>query len=149
MSPSSIRSFRDLDAWRVAMDLSLLVYRVAKGLPDSERFGLSSQMRRAAVSVPANIAEGQSCGEDGRYIHHLRIALGSLGELATLVEIAKRLAMLRDPSLSETEEQLARTGQVLHGLLRTRRAKRCNAVIQPLAFFGGLLIGRGLLAILG
>jgi four helix bundle protein len=141
MSSSDIRSFRDLDAWRVAMDLSLLVYRVAKGLPDSERFELSSQMRRAAVSVPANIAEGHSCGEDGRYIHHLRIALGSLGELETHVEIAKRLAMVSGASIVETEKQIARTGQVLHGLLRARRAKRCKALVQPVAVLAGLLIG--------
>jgi four helix bundle protein len=124
MGNSEIQSYRDLDAWRLSMDLSVLVYRAVKSLPDSERFGLSAQMRRSGVSVPSNVAEGQACGEDGRYIHHLRLALGSLGELSTRAEIARRLAMLPTAILVELEETLARTGQVLHGLLRSRLQKR-------------------------
>ena len=124
MRNSEIQSYRDLDAWRVSMDLSVLVYRAVKGLPDAERFGLSAQMRRSGVSVPANVAEGQACGEDGRYIHHLRIALGSLGELSTQTEIARRLAMLPAAVLADLEQTIARTGQVVHGLLRSRRRKR-------------------------
>jgi four helix bundle protein len=119
-----IQSFRDLDAWQLGMNLAVMIYGVVTGLPQSEQFGLSSQLRRAAVSVPSNIAEGQACGEDGRYIHHLRVAIGSLGELSTQIEIAGRLAMLPPALASETEEQVARTGQVLHGLLRYRLQKR-------------------------
>jgi four helix bundle protein len=121
---SRIQGYRDLDAWRVSMDLSVFVYKAVTCLPDSERFGLSAQMRRAGVSVPSNVAEGQACGEDGRYIHHLRTALGSLGELATQFEIARRLGMLSGPISGTAEEQLNRTGQVLHGLLRSRLKKR-------------------------
>ena len=124
MRNTEIQSYRDLDAWRVSMDLSVLVYRAVKGLPDTERFELSAQMRRAGVSVPSNVAEGQACGEDGRHIHHVRIALGSLGELSTQTEVARRLAMLPKASLVELEETIARTGQVLHGLLRSRLRKR-------------------------
>ena len=124
MGKSEIWSSRDLDAWRVSMDLSVLVYRAVKGLPDTERFGLSSQMRRAGVSVPSNVAEGQACGEEGRYIHHLRTALGSLGELSTHVEIVRRLRLLPQTLLPEVEDQIARTGQVLHGLLRSRLSRR-------------------------
>jgi four helix bundle protein len=119
-----IQSYRDLDAWQVSMDLCLLVYTVVKALPENERFGLSSQMRRSAVSVPSNVAEGQACGEDGRYVHHLRIALGSLGELSTQMEIARRLMMLPDKVIGKADEHLARTGQILHGLLRSRLKKR-------------------------
>ena len=68
MSENRIQSFRDLDAWKVAMDLTVLSYAIAKRLPPSERFELSAQIRRAAVSVPSNVAEGQSCGKTGRYI---------------------------------------------------------------------------------
>src|SRR5262245_5144872 len=100
------------------MNLAVVVYRAVKDLPQSEQFGLSSQLRRGAVSVPSNVAEGQACGEDGRYIHHLRVAIGSLGELSTQIEIAARLAMLPATVASETEEYVARTGQVLQGLLR-------------------------------
>ena len=124
MSESRIQSYRDLDAWRVSMALCLLAYRAARELPASERFVLSSQLRRAAISIPSNVAEGQGCGEDGRYIHHVRIALGSLSELGTHFEIARRLGMLPDKLNVEVEEHLARTGQVLHGLLRSRLRKR-------------------------
>ena len=124
MTDKRIQSFRDLDAWQLGMNLAVVIYGVVKGLPQGEQFGLSSQMRRAAVSVPSNIAEGQACGEDGRYIHHLRVAIGSLGELSTQIEIAARLAMLPSALASEAEEHAARTGQVLHGLLRYRFQKR-------------------------
>jgi four helix bundle protein len=137
MGNSEIHSYRDLDAWRVSMDLSVLVYRAVKGLPDTERFELSSQMRRAGVSVPSNVAEGQACGEDGRYIHHLRIALGSLGELSTHVEIVRRLGLLPETLLPEIEEQLGRTGQVLHGLLRSRLKKRRLRTGSALLACGG------------
>jgi four helix bundle protein len=124
VSNGQIQSYRDLDAWKVALKLTERVYDAAKQLPSTERFELSSQMRRASVSVPSNIAEGQACRTDGRYIHHLRIAGGSLGELVTLVEIARRLTTLPESVVSGLEEHLARTGQVLHGLLRSRLKKR-------------------------
>lgn len=88
------------------------------------RGGSTAQMRRAAVSVPSNVAEGQACGEDGRYIHHLRIALGSVGELSTQLEIVRRLRMLPESGIGKADEHLTRTGQVLHGLLRSRLKKR-------------------------
>src|SRR5688500_439518 len=127
-----IRTYRDLDAWRVSMALTERVYAAATSLPATERFGLRSQMRRAAVSVPSNIAEGQSCGEDGRYIHHLRIASGSLGELGTQLEIARRLLMLSPSTVDALEEHLARSGQVLHGLLRSRLQRRRRQVSSTL-----------------
>jgi four helix bundle protein len=89
-------------------------------------------MRRASVSVPSNIAEGQSCGEDGRYIHHSRVALGSLGELSTQLELAVRLAMLPQALAAETEEHLVRTLQVVHGLLRSRVQKRRVQVVSAI-----------------
>ena len=124
MTHSKVVTFRDLDVWRVAMDLAVAVYALAGRLPSCERFELSAQMRRAAVSIPANIAEGQGCGEDGRYIHHVRIALGSLCELATHLELGRRLALLSEADLKPAEQILGRTGQLLHGLLRSRRRKQ-------------------------
>jgi four helix bundle protein len=142
MSDSQIRSYRDLDGWRVAMSLAEVIYGAAKKLPVNERFELSSQMRRASVSVPSNITEGQACGADGRYIYHLRIALGSLGELGTHLELARRLAMLPNDIVSEAEEHLARSGQVLYGLLRARLRKRRVRVSSAfLAAFGLWLCG--------
>lgn len=133
MSTSRIESLRDLDAWKIAMQLTVLVSGAAKQLPVDERFELSAQMRRAAVSIPANLAEGQACGEDGRYIHHLRTALGSQGELGTHIEIARRLAMLPELALGALEDQLTRSGQVLHGLVRSRLRKRRVTLEQRVA----------------
>ena len=65
------------------MDLAVIAYETSKRLPPAERFELTAQIRRAAVSIPANVAEGQGCGREGRYLYHVRIALGSLAELAT------------------------------------------------------------------
>ena len=148
MAVERVQSYRDLDAWKVGMNLSVVIYGVVKSLPQTERFGLSSQMRRAAVSVPSNVAEGQSCGEDGRYIHHLRVALGSLGELSTQLEIASRLAMLPTALTSEAEEHVARTGRVLHGLLRYRLQKRRRQAMG-LALLGGLTLSLLRVAVLG
>jgi four helix bundle protein len=123
MQMAEIRSFRDLDAWRASIRLAVVVYGVAKQLPATERFELAAQMRRAAVSVPSNVAEGQATGPGGRYRHHVRIALGSWAELVTHVELVKALRLLAPELLSEFEAQLDKTGQLLHGLSRSLRYK--------------------------
>ena len=122
-----IQSFRDLQAWQAAMDLSVRVYSVSLRLPPEERFGLTSQIRRASVSVPSNVAEGQSHGKNGRYIEHVRIAIGSLGELSTELELAHRLKFLTTTDLLEVERQLVSTRRLLFGLLRSLRQKRLAA----------------------
>jgi four helix bundle protein len=137
MSKSDIRSFRDSDAWQRAMDLCVFSYKAIPQLPDNERFGLRSQMRRAGVSVPSNIAEGQSCGEEGRYIPHLRTSIGSVGELDTQFEVAKRLHVLPQETLVRARQHLDRTGQVLRGLLRARRRKRLARLAPRLALLAG------------
>lgn len=81
MAEKRIQSFRDLDAWELGMKLAVVIYGVLKHIPQSERFGLSTRLPRAVVSVPSNVAQGQSCGEDGRYIHHLRVATARSGNL--------------------------------------------------------------------
>jgi four helix bundle protein len=133
----TIKSFRDLDAWRVGMDLVLMAYERAKLLPATERFELAAQMRRAAVSVPSNVAEGQSVGTAGRYLFHVRVALGSVGELVTHFELAKRLHYLSPETIHEVEAQLERTGQLLHGLARSIRLKRFATVTAWLALLAG------------
>ena len=115
-----IVSFRDLDAWNVAMELVVTTYELVSKLPASERFELSAQMRRAAVSIPSNVAEGHAC-RGRRFMHHVRIGLGSLAELDTQLEVAQRLGMLAPHTLDGVTGQIARTGQVLHGLLRSLR----------------------------
>lgn len=124
MTRGSTRNYRNLDVWNVAMELTVAVYALAGRLPKDERFELSAQVRRAAVSVPSNIAEGHSTGMDGLLLRHLRIAQGSVGELETQVELSVRLGFLSVGEVKQVVEQLARTGQLLNGLIRSLRARR-------------------------
>lgn len=149
MTDGVIQTFRDLHAWQAAMDLTMSAYDLVKLLPANERFEMSGQIRRAAVSVPANVAEGQCCGKDGRYLNHIRIAQGSLGELDTLLELATRLGFIDERHRSDVEQQLKRTGQLLHGLARSVKRRRLARVTSGLALLAGLALGPALLILLG
>ena len=83
--------YRDLIVWQKAMDLVVEIYRLSQTLPATEKFGLASQMQRAAVSIPSNIAEGHARKSSGAFINHLSIAAGSLAELETQIMLAERL----------------------------------------------------------
>lgn len=87
----SIKTYRDLDAWQAGMDVVQQIYQVTKRFPADERFGLTAQLRRAAVSMPSNVAEGACRRTTGAFVNHVSIALGSHGEVETCVEIALRL----------------------------------------------------------
>ena len=100
---SEVRSFRDLKIWQRAMDLVPQVYMIAQLLPSHERFGLMDQIRRAAVSVPSNIAEGQARRHTKEFIQHLSIARGSLAELQTLLLVAERLQYLNRETIAPIE----------------------------------------------
>ena len=142
MESNPIRSFRDLDAWNIAMSLALACYGVAKRLPADERFELSAQIRRAPVSVPSNVAEGHSSGRDGVFGRHVSISLGSVGELETHMELVVRTGLLPRTDVQTVLEQLTRTGQVLQGLarsIRARRLKRAGGVSAALLV--ALLVG--------
>jgi four helix bundle protein len=86
-----VKSFRDLDAWRLGLELAEKIYECTGSFPKSELFGLTSQMRRAAVSVPSNIAEGRTRSSTKEFLQFISIARGSLAELVTQLELAKRL----------------------------------------------------------
>jgi four helix bundle protein len=116
------RTFRDLDTWQSGMDLAVAIYAVAAALPSNERFELSNQMRRAAVSVPSNVAEGYAHRQTPKtYARHVRISLGSVAELDTALDLAVRVGLLRRTQISTAMEHLIRSGQLLHGLLRSIR----------------------------
>lgn len=106
-------SYRDLDAWKVAMDLVTEVYTVTRTFPDHERYGLTSQLRRAAVSVPANIAEGNRRPTRTDYRRFVGIARASVAEIDTELEIARRLGFVQDEELARTDELTTRVGQML------------------------------------
>jgi four helix bundle protein len=91
---ADIRSFRDLIVWQKAMDLVEVTYMFTRQFPPDERYGLTSQLRRAAVSIPSNIAEGYGRHSTADYIRFLQIALGSLNELQTQLELGIRLGFM-------------------------------------------------------
>ena len=114
---SAVRSFHDLKVWQMAMELVPEAYRVARGLPSVERFELASQIRRAAVSIPANIAEGQARRHTREFVQHLSIARGSLAELQTLLLLAERLGYLQPEALCGCQEMIPNVRMMLSGLL--------------------------------
>ena len=113
---------RDLVVWQKAMDLVVECYRISDRFPRSEDFGLRLQLRRASVSVPANIAEGRGRTGVGEYLHHLSIAHGSLKELETHLEISRRLGYLTPEVLADFQGRLDEVGRLLGGLIRKLRA---------------------------
>ncbi len=114
---------RDLDAWKVSMDLVTGVYKVSSGWPKEERYGLTSQIRRAAVSVPSNIAEGQGRATTRDFVHFLGISYGSLMEVHTQLLIAERLGYQSREQTEEIEDIAERTAKVINGLKRALRRK--------------------------
>jgi four helix bundle protein len=118
-----IASFRELRVWRAGMDLVEDVYRLTAGFPRSEVYGLASQMQRAAVSVPANIAEGHTRSYTREYLHHIAIAHGSLAELETQIEIAMRLGYVEPHQASVLTERSAAVSRQLTAL-RTALSER-------------------------
>lgn len=119
----SVSNYRDLIAWRKAMDLVIECYRLADQFPKAEAYGLASQLRRAIVSVPANIAEGHCRRRTKEFLHHLDIAYGSLGEAETHVEIAVRLEFISESDASGALELASEVGRVLNGLIESLRCK--------------------------
>jgi four helix bundle protein len=115
---AKITSFRDLDAWQAAMELAVMVHRAAAILPASQRFELGAQLRKAATSVPSNIAEGHAQKGGRTFLRHVRIALGSLAEVDTQIELAVRLNFFTTQDVLALREVLQRSGQLLHGLER-------------------------------
>jgi len=120
-----IKTFKDLIAWQKAMQLAKAVYKVTSLMPDSERFGLTSQIRRAAVSIPSNIAEGYARQSLPDYIRFLRIARGSLAELQTQLMLAGDLGFLKPHS--ESDSLLDEADRVLQGLIRSLDHSRDTA----------------------
>jgi four helix bundle protein len=124
--PKRITSYRDLDVWCEAMRLLETVYRVASRLPPDERFELSSQLRRAAVSVVANIAEGHGRDCTGDYLRFLSYAKGSLMEVETLLLASERLRLVPAGATAESLETAARVGRMLAGLVRSMKRLRAR-----------------------
>ncbi len=118
-----IRSYRDLSVWQQGMQLAEDVYRLTNAFPNEERFGLTSQLRRAASSVPANIAEGHSRSSTKDFLRHLSIAVGSLAEVTTLLELAERLEYVMPKTAGALFEQCRNERRMLRGLQASLRRR--------------------------
>lgn len=114
-----IQSYKELQAWQFAYKLTKEIYTLTKSFPSDERFGLVSQMRRASVSVPSNIAEGYSRRSRGEYLQFCHIAYASLNEIETQMMLAKDLCMTSHDSFTPVESTLISTLKLLNALCRS------------------------------
>ena len=113
---SAIKSFRDLRVWQIGMDLVEHVYLLTQTFPKHEVYGLASQIQRAAISIPSNVAEGHSRQHLKEYLHHLSVAQASLAELETQIEIAARLKYCTREQLNQFLERMDSLGKQLSRL---------------------------------
>jgi four helix bundle protein len=122
----SIQSFRELEVWRVAMDLATECYRVTKPFPKDELFGMTSQIRRASASIPANIAEGQGRESTKEFLNFLSIARGSLMEVQTHLLLAERVDLIHEAQLQPILALCERISQMLSRLRQSLERKLGN-----------------------
>jgi four helix bundle protein len=126
-------SYKDLVVWNLAREVVKLAYEVSSTLPEAERFGLVSQMRRAAVSIPCNIAEGAGRKTDGSFGHFLRIAGGSVNELETLLVLCEDLGYLTEDETAGINKKLRSLGIKIHNLAASIKS---HEVYETAAVYG-------------
>ena len=114
-----IHDYRDLNVWKDSMDLAVDIYTVTRGFPREETFGLATQMRRAAASIPANIAEGFGRAQRRSFVQFLRIAQGSLKELETHTVLSSRVRLLAEGQASDLGVRYAKLGKMLVSFVRS------------------------------
>jgi len=117
-----INSYKDLIVWQKSMELVLSIYELTNQFPKEEIYGLISQMRRAAVSIPSNIAEGRCRGTRKDYAQFLRIAYGSGAELEIQIEIAKRISKTKDLEYKKAEDLLEQVMKMLNSIINKLKA---------------------------
>ena len=118
-----MQTFRDLIVWQRSVELVTEIYRLTKAFPKEETFGLTSQMRRAAVSIPANISEGYARKHRKEYLQFLRIAFGSGAEIETFLVLAGKLEFVPPKDLRRSEELLSETMRMLNKMISSLVAK--------------------------
>ncbi len=111
------RDFKNIKAWQFADDLAIEVYSITKSFPKEELYGLTSQLRRAVISVPTNIAEGANREHQKEYFHFLNIARGSIAEVEYLLHLANRLGYLQNSDYKRIEELRTTAAKTLYGLI--------------------------------
>ena len=123
MSDQSINSYRDLKVWQDAMTLAESCYRLTRQFPRDELFGLTSQIRRSAASIPANIAEGHGRESTGSFVQSLRVSQGSLKELETHLLLAERIGMLPASELETALGRCESLGKMVRALIRSLQGR--------------------------
>lgn len=115
------RSYKDLIAWQKSMDLVVWIYQITKAFPSAEMYGLTSQLRRSAISIPSNIAEGQGRNSVKEFQHFLSISYGSLQETETQIMIACRLQYIDASQEKEAMDRCSEGGRLINGLANSLR----------------------------
>lgn len=118
-----LKSYKDLIVWKKAYNFCLQIYKLTRKFPNEEKYCIISQMRRAAISIPSNIAEGYAKKTTREYIYSLYISYGSLCELETHIIIAKDLGYFDDIKYQLLEEGLSEIGKMLKGLIKSLKNK--------------------------
>jgi four helix bundle protein len=116
-----LSDYKELEAWQIAMDLAQEVYRLTRDFPKEEIYGLTNQIRRAAVSIPSNLAEGAARAGNKEFLHFLHVARGSASELETQLFLAIKLGYLRDSV--DLLALLSSTRRLINGLIRSLKEK--------------------------
>ena len=124
MTGVDIKSYRDLRVWQEGMNLAVMCYAVTRDFPKAEMFGLTSQIRRAASSVSANIAEGHGREQPGSFVQFLRIAQGSLKEVETHLLLAVRVSLITEAPTSAVLQKCEEIGKMLRALIRAIQEKQ-------------------------
>jgi len=120
---AAVKSHKDLLVWQRGMALAESCYQLTARFPSDERYGLTSQVRRASVSIPSNIAEGHNNGSSAVFLRHLAVALGSQAELETQLELAIRLKVADREAVTPVLAAVEEVGRLLHGLVRSLEAR--------------------------
>ena len=120
---ASVKSYQDLRVWKEAMRLTVEVYKLTEMFPTHERYGLVSQLRRSAVSVPSNIAEGHARLSTRDYLRHISIAFGSLAELETQLHLSRELGLANDQTIGEILNCAASLGRQIRSLSKSLRQR--------------------------
>lgn len=118
-----MKTHKDLNVWKKSIEFVSDIYKITNRFPEDEKFGLVSQIRRASISIPSNIAEGAARGSDGDYIRFLYFSLGSSAEIETQLIIARNLGMLSLDNFDRLESMLQEIMRMLLGLISYLRSK--------------------------
>ena len=122
----SLRSYRELTVWQKSIDLTVKIYRITRRFLAEERYGITSQMRRAASSVPANIAERQARRTTGEFLQALGVARGSLAQLETFLVLCEKLELAPKESSKTLSMDCAEINRMLHALMRSLTTKKLS-----------------------